>query len=41
MSGAKTNLMTCFVDTNVWLYAFIETPNKEDHHKRQIGKRVI
>jgi len=29
---------TCFVDTNIWLYSFIESQNKE---KSKIAKLVI
>jgi predicted nucleic acid-binding protein len=29
MSATETELVSCFVDTNVWLYAFIEGDNRQ------------
>jgi predicted nucleic acid-binding protein len=29
MSATETDLEICFVDTNVWLYAFIEGDNRQ------------
>lgn len=41
MSGTKSSLTICFVDSNIWLYSFIETLNKEDKRKRKIAKKII
>ena len=41
MSRTKNNPTACFIDSNIWLYAFIETPNKGDKRKRRIAKQTI
>ncbi|RME48934.1 MAG: PIN domain-containing protein [Caldilineae bacterium] len=38
MSALEEAQQRCFVDTNIWLYAFIETGNKR---KRTIAKSII
>lgn len=38
MNEAKNQQTPCFIDTNIWLYALIETP-KDDRHTR--AKQVI
>ena len=34
----ETNLARCFLDTNVWLYAFVES---QDEGKSRIAKGII
>ena len=41
MNEVKNKPSICFIDSNIWLYAFIETPQKEDKRKRQIAKKTI
>jgi len=41
MSVTKKNPATCFIDSNIWLYAFIETPDKENKRKRRIASKTI
>ena len=38
MSTPEEVQQRCFIDTNIWLYAFIET---NDGHKRAIAKGII
>jgi len=41
MNGTEDKPATCFIDSNLWLYAFIETPKKKDKRKREIAKRTV
>ena len=34
-------MSSCFIDTNIWLYAFIETQNKSEKRKRSLAKKTI
>jgi predicted nucleic acid-binding protein len=38
MNESKTSQLRCFIDTNIWLYAFIEIQDKQ---KLNIANRII
>jgi len=41
MTATRKELATSFLDSNIWLYAFTETPDKEHKRKRRIAKKTI
>lgn len=38
MAGYKSSPTRCFIDTNIWLYAFIDT---QDNNKQAVAKQTI
>jgi len=41
MNAVKKSPATSFLDSNIWLYAFTKTPEKEHKRKRRLAKKTI